>query len=387
MPVLLAESARKPLLGICLGMQLLFDRSFEYGEHAGLGLVPGEVADLRGDLTDPALKVPHMGWNSLHIVKDDPLFRYFRDGEYVYYVHSFYARNCVDSTLGTSQYGNVAVTGAGAAGQCLGDSVPPGKVRRCGAAAAAGLCGALRKENPMQIFPAIDLSGGQVVRLYQGDYDQMTVYGQDPCAVARDFLAAGATYLHVVDLDGAKDGTLANFDSIAAIARQGGLYIEVGGGIRTEERIRQYLDLGVSRCILGTVAVKDFAFTERMAQKYGDRSPLAWTRGTAMWPSTAGRSCPMKRAWTSAAGLYKAGVGTVIYTDISRDGAERGTNLALYRELSAIDGLNVTASGGVSSLDELRELQRIGTSAAILGKALYTGRLDLKTVIEEVGSC
>ena len=123
----------------------------------------------------------------------------------------------------------------------------------------------------MQIFPAIDLSGGQVVRLYQGDYDQMTVYGADPCAVARDFIAAGAKYLHVVDLDGAKDGTLANFESIAAIAKQGGLYIEVGGGIRTEERIRQYLDLGVGLCILGTIAVKDYDFTARMAQKYGGK--------------------------------------------------------------------------------------------------------------------
>lgn len=126
-PVLLAESARKPLLGICLGMQLLFDRSFEYGEYAGLGLIPGEVADLRGDLTDPALKVPHMGWNSLHIVKDDPLFKYFRDGEYVYYVHSFYARNCVDSTLGTSQYGNVAVTGAVRRGNVWGTQFHPEK--------------------------------------------------------------------------------------------------------------------------------------------------------------------------------------------------------------------------------------------------------------------
>ena len=126
-PVLLAESARKPLLGICLGMQLLFDRSFEYGEHAGLELIPGEVADLRGDLTDPALKVPHMGWNSLHIVKDDPLFKYFRDGEYAYYVHSFYARNCADSTLGTSQYGNVAVTGAVRRGNVWGTQFHPEK--------------------------------------------------------------------------------------------------------------------------------------------------------------------------------------------------------------------------------------------------------------------
>ena len=123
----------------------------------------------------------------------------------------------------------------------------------------------------MQIFPAIDLRGGQVVRLYQGDYGRETVYGTDPCAQARAFLNAGAQYLHVVDLDGARDGTMANFDSIAAIARQGGLYIEVGGGIRSESRIRQYLDLGVSRCILGTIAVKDFSFTARMARTYGDQ--------------------------------------------------------------------------------------------------------------------
>ena len=123
----------------------------------------------------------------------------------------------------------------------------------------------------MQIFPAIDLRGGQVVRLFQGDYDQETVYGTDPAAQAKAFLEAGARYLHVVDLDGARDDSLANFDSIAAIAKQGGLYIEVGGGIRTEERIRQYLDLGVGRCILGTVAVKDFDFTARMARTYGDR--------------------------------------------------------------------------------------------------------------------
>ena len=123
----------------------------------------------------------------------------------------------------------------------------------------------------MQIFPAIDLRGGQVVRLCQGDYDRETVYGTDPCAQAREFISAGARYLHVVDLDGARDGTLANFDSIAAIAKQGGLTIEVGGGIRTEERVRRYLDLGVGRCILGTIAVKDFDFTARMAQTYGDQ--------------------------------------------------------------------------------------------------------------------
>ena len=239
----------------------------------------------------------------------------------------------------------------------------------------------------MQIFPAIDLSGGQVVRLYQGDYDKMTVYGADPCAVARDFIAAGAKYLHVVDLDGAKDGTLANFTTIAAIARQGGLYIEVGGGIRTEERIRQYLDLGVGRCILGTIAVKDFEFTARMAQKYGEAIAVGVDARDGFVAINGWKELSGETGIDFCRRLYDAGVKTVIYTDISRDGAEKGTNLELYRELAKIEGLNITASGGVSSLEELRELQRIGTHAAILGKALYTGRLDLKTVIEEVGAC
>ena len=239
----------------------------------------------------------------------------------------------------------------------------------------------------MQIFPAIDLSGGQVVRLYQGDYDQMTVYGQDPCAVARDFMAAGAKYLHVVDLDGARDGTLANFASIAAIAKQGGLYIEVGGGIRTEERIQQYLDLGVGRCILGTIAVKDFDFTARMARTYGDKIAVGVDARDGYVAVNGWKELSAEKGVDLCRRLYDAGVGTVIYTDISRDGAEKGTNLDVYRELAKIDGLAVTASGGVSSLEELRQLETMGTRAAILGKALYTGRLDLKTVIKEVGAC
>lgn len=239
----------------------------------------------------------------------------------------------------------------------------------------------------MQIFPAIDLRGGQVVRLYQGDYDQETVYGSDPCAYARDFIDAGAQYLHVVDLDGARDGTTANFDSIAAIAKQGGLYIEAGGGIRTEDRIRQYLDLGVGRCILGTVAVKDFAFTERMARTYGDQIAVGVDARDGYVAVNGWKEISREKGVDFCRRLRDAGVKTVIYTDISRDGAGQGTNLELYRELSEIEGLEITASGGVSSIEELRELERMGVRAAILGKALYSGRLNLRTVIEEVGVC
>ena len=239
----------------------------------------------------------------------------------------------------------------------------------------------------MQIFPAIDLRGGQVVRLYQGDYGQETVYGMDPCAQARSFLSAGAQYLHLVDLDGARDGAPANFDSIAAIARQGGLYIEVGGGIRTEERIRQYLDLGVQRCILGTIAVKDFAFTAKMAQRYGDQIAVGVDARDGYVAVNGWKELSQERGPDFCRRLRDAGVKTVIYTDISRDGAGQGTNLALYEELVKIEGLDVTASGGVGSLEELRILERMGVRAAILGKALYTGRLDLETVIREVGAC
>ena len=131
-PVIREETRRKPLLGICLGMQLLFDRSFEYGEHSGLGLVPGQVVDLHDDLEDKTLKVPHMGWNSLQIAKNDPLFKYFNDGEYVYYVHSFYAKDCAASTLGTSRYGNVAVTGVVRCGNVWGTQFHPEKSGNAG---------------------------------------------------------------------------------------------------------------------------------------------------------------------------------------------------------------------------------------------------------------
>ena len=223
----------------------------------------------------------------------------------------------------------------------------------------------------MEIFPAIDLRGGRVVRLYQGDYSQETVYDQDPCAVARRFQEAGARFLHVVVLYGSKDGTLANFDTIAAIVRQGGLSIEVGGGIRTEERIRQYLDLGVDRCILGTIAVKGFPFTTRMAQLYGAKVAVGVDARDGFVAISGWKELSRERGVDFCRRLRDAGVHRVIYTDISRDGAEQGT----------------TASGGVSSLEELRTLQAMGVRAAILGKALYTGRLDLAAVIREVGAC
>lgn len=159
----------------------------------------------------------------------------------------------------------------------------------------------------MNLFPAIDLRGGKVVRLTQGDYDRMTVYGEDPCAQARQFVEAGARYLHVVDLDGAKDGTLSNYGSIAALAKQGGLYIEVGGGIRTEERIEKYLSLGVNRCILGSVAVTDFDFTARMLKRYGERIAVGVDARDGFVAIHGWKEVSAERAWTSAGGWQMPG--------------------------------------------------------------------------------
>ena len=233
----------------------------------------------------------------------------------------------------------------------------------------------------MQIFPAIDLRGGQVVRLYQGDYDKMTVYGQDPCAAARHFLAAGAKYLHVVDLDGAKDGTPVNYDSIAAIAQLGGLYMEVGGGIRTEDRIRQYLDLGVGRVILGTIAIKDPQFLESMAAKYKEKIAVGVDVKDGYVAVNGWKEVTDKEGMDFCRYLAEIGVKTVIYTDISRDGGLKGTNLAAYKELSQIKGLDIIASGGISFESEITELKET-VSGAILGKVLYDGMLDLERAIE-----
>ena len=233
----------------------------------------------------------------------------------------------------------------------------------------------------MKLYPAIDLRGGQAVRLYQGDYDQMTVYNADPVAQARAFIDAGAKYLHVVDLDGAKDDTTANLQTIAAIAKLGGLKIEVGGGIRDEERIRRYLDLGVDRCILGTIAVKDFAFTEKMARTYGARIAVGVDMKQGYVAVNGWKEVTPEPGVDFCRRCAAAGVGAIIATDISRDGTMQGTNLDLYRELLTIPDIEVTASGGIARMEELAELQAMGCHAAILGKSIYTGAIDLAEAV------
>lgn len=233
----------------------------------------------------------------------------------------------------------------------------------------------------MKLYPAIDLRGGQAVRLYQGDYDRMTVYNADPVAQAQQFIDAGTKYLHVVDLDGAKDDTTANLQTIAAIAKLGGLKIEVGGGIRDEARIQRYLDLGAGRCILGTVAVKNFDFTAEMAQKYGAQIAVGVDMKDGAVAVNGWKEVTPEPGVAFCRRCANAGVKAIIATDISRDGTMQGTNMALYRELLTIPGIEVTASGGIAAMSELAELSAMHCHAAILGKSIYTGAIDLAEAV------
>ena len=236
----------------------------------------------------------------------------------------------------------------------------------------------------MILLPAIDLYEKKVVRLTRGDYAQMTVYNDDPVAQAGLFQEAGAQWLHTVDLEGAKDGSTPNYSVIEAICKDTSLKVEIGGGIRSLDTIQKYLDAGVERVILGTKAVTDPAFLEESLDKFGSHIAVGVDIKDGKiaikgWLETAQDS--VEDFFTK---LCKLGVSTVICTDVSKDGMLAGTNVDLYRQLSQKFSLDLIASCGVSSQEDLTRLKELGLYGAILGKALYTGALDLKTALKEM---
>ena len=234
----------------------------------------------------------------------------------------------------------------------------------------------------MYIYPAIDLYGGKAVRLFKGDYDQMTVYSDDPVSVAKDFAAAGASHIHLVDLEGAKIGKPANLDTIRAIVETTGLFAEVGGGIRDMETVDSYLGIGVSRVILGTAAVKDPDFLHAALQKYGEKIAVGVDLKDGYVAIKGWTETSDLKAEEFFEKMQKSGVKTIICTDISRDGAMKGTNRALYRALSEKFDIDLIASGGVSSMADVTALADMKLHGAIIGKAYYIGAIDLKQAVE-----
>ncbi len=234
----------------------------------------------------------------------------------------------------------------------------------------------------MIIFPAIDLVSGKAVRLLKGDYDKMTVYSDNPLEIALDFKAQGATHIHLVDLEGAKDGTTPNLETIKAIRDGADLFTEVGGGIRNMETVEKYISAGVDRVILGTAAVKDPEFLKEAVEKYGDKIAV----GVDIKDGFVAIKGWIEKSEYSFLDFCKkmvdTGVTTLICTDISKDGAMQGTNHELYKTLSENFGVNITASGGVSSIDDVKRLRKLDLYGAIIGKAYYANAISLKEAIE-----
>ena len=234
----------------------------------------------------------------------------------------------------------------------------------------------------MYIYPAIDLYGGKAVRLFKGDYAQMTVYSDDPVSVARDFAAAGASHIHLVDLEGAKIGRPANLSTIAKIVETTGLFAEVGGGIRDMETVDSYLSIGVSRVILGTAAVKDPEFLRAALAKYGEKIAVGVDLKDGFVAIKGWTETSDLKAEDFFIQMQNLGIKTIICTDISRDGAMKGTNRELYRDLSAKFDIDLIASGGVSSMEDVKALAEMKLHGAIIGKAYYIGAVDLKEAVE-----
>ena len=233
----------------------------------------------------------------------------------------------------------------------------------------------------MLIYPAIDLYNGKAVRLYKGDYGQMTVYNDNPPEVAKDFLDQGAQRIHLVDLEGAKSGGTPNFDTVCAIKKATGLFCEIGGGIRSMETIDRYLGAGIDRVILGTAAVTEAGFVEKAVEKYGERIAVGIDIRDGFAAIKGWTEKSQEKALDFCEKMQKIGVKTLICTDISRDGAMQGTNHELYRELSRKFNMQIIASGGVSSLEDVKRLAAMDIHGAIIGKAYYTGAINLAEAI------
>ena len=233
----------------------------------------------------------------------------------------------------------------------------------------------------MQIYPATDILGGKVVRLTKGDYNQVKIYADSPAEMALEFMKDGATNLHMVDLDGAKDGAPVNFDAIKEAAQIKNLFIEVGGGIRDMKRVEDYLNLGVKRVILGTAAIRNYPFVEEAVKEFGDAIAVGVDAKEGFVAVSGWQETTSVKSVEFCKKLRDTGVATVIYTDISKDGMLSGTNLDIYKELSAIEGLQIVASGGITYADEIKKLNEMGIYGAIVGKAVYEGKLSLKDAL------
>ncbi|MEK9176719.1 MAG: 1-(5-phosphoribosyl)-5-[(5-phosphoribosylamino)methylideneamino]imidazole-4-carboxamide isomerase, partial [Patescibacteria group bacterium] len=370
----------KPFLGICLGMQLLFESSEEDGTKC-LGIIEGNSKKFREANT----KIPQIGWNTVSQTSFSPLFESVPGTFYAYFVNSYYVETGKLVVLGNTRYGGTVFPSLVRKDNFYGIQFHPEKSGDAGLQLLKNFCelGTPKRQETL-VIPAIDLMDGTCVRLRQGDYDDRKVYSNNPASVARSFVKDGAKYIHVVDLDGARQGKPANTVSVMSIAKEVDVPVQVGGGIRTFEQAKGYLDAGIERIIVGTSAIKNPAMVKKLIAEYGPGRIVVSVDAKGGFAATEGwqniSSEPVDPFLTKLADL---GVTTIIYTDTEKDGTLKGPD---YARVAGVlqKPLRVIVAGGIGSVDHIQKLNGMGAYGVIVGKALYEKTVDLKEALRAV---
>ena len=406
-----AESGR-PLLCVCIGMQVLMDDS-EEGVLPGLGLIGGSVERLGKTVPDGLTvrpKIPHMGWNTLRFVHEGnarhPVFRGIPQDSHFYFVHSYHCVPDSPAVVAAEAHHGGTVCAAIVRDNIVGTQFHPEKSGRAGidiyarfidhaesemqvaATKTKGPALSDRTRTPMKVIPAIDIRNGKCTRLVEGDYAREIQFDDDPAEAARRWAGMGAEMIHIVDLDGAKDGWLPNSQVVERVIAASQVPVQVGGGIRTLRDAERLLDAGASRIVFGTALVEDPETVAVAVSRFGaDKVAVSIdakggevrTRG---WVAGTG----IDAIGLAERAVTEIGIKTIIYTDTARDGTLTGPNFKSVSAVSLAVDCEVVAAGGVSSIDDLLKLQDIGVSGAITGMAIYTGEFDLAEAIEAVNS-
>ena len=373
----------KPYLGICVGLQIIYDQQEEGNGH-GLAILPGAVTHL-----PRSLKTPHMGWSEVEAICDSPFApRGTRD--FYYFVHSYAAlesdsENVVATTLYGRPFPAVVIED-----NIWGCQFHPEKSAEAGLRFLATFVSYVNKsfaiaefsgDGRVKIFPAIDIRGGHAVRLVEGDFNRETVFDADPVDAALRWQNQGATHLHVVDLDGARDGDAANGDAIRRIRDAFVGFIQVGGGVRTKEDADRYINAGINRIVLGSIIINDPIGTRSIITAWPKQVAGGLDARDGKLAISGWKIQTQIDAVETAQELLAIGLDTIIFTDIARDGQLSGPNIGALATMSAIDGLQVIASGGMSQLADVEAVAAIGCAGVIIGRALYDGRLNLSEAL------